>query len=81
VSAGHSLQPERAAPKSDLELAAPDYVLVQPGRVYFENEKDIGAIETTFDIVQSSEYRGAVAARVYRSRQSLAALQFRTHFK
>src|SRR5262249_17607852 len=58
---------------TNLELPAPAYLLVQPGRVYFENERYIAAIESMFDIVQASNYRGAVATRVYRVRQSVAA--------
>jgi hypothetical protein len=56
-------------PLCDLASSPPDFVLVQPGRVYFENEKDIGHIESSFDIAQRSEYGSAAATRVYRAGQ------------
>ncbi|MEK6321587.1 MAG: glycosyltransferase family 39 protein [Acidobacteriota bacterium] len=43
----------------------PDFVLLQPGRVYFENSEHFKFIEKTFPIVQSSVYEGAAATRVY----------------
>ncbi|MEN3331821.1 MAG: Dolichyl-phosphate-mannose-protein mannosyltransferase [Blastocatellia bacterium] len=52
-------------PGFSLNDRAPDYVLLQPGRVYFENRDDYQFIERTFPVVQSSDYYGATAARVY----------------
>ncbi|HJQ22278.1 MAG TPA: glycosyltransferase family 39 protein [Blastocatellia bacterium] len=53
-------------PSFTLNERAPDYVLLQPGRVYFENRDNYEFIERTFPVVQSSDYSGATAARVYR---------------
>ena len=53
-------------PSFNLNDRAPDYVLLQPGRIYFENRDDYEFIERTFPVVQSSDYDGATAARVYR---------------
>src|ERR1041384_472891 len=43
----------------------PTFVLLQPGRVYFENIDNFNFIERTFPLVQSSIYEGAAAAKVY----------------
>lgn len=52
-------------PRFSLNDRPPDYVLLQPGRIYFENRDDYQFIERTFPVVQSSDYNGATAARVY----------------
>jgi Dolichyl-phosphate-mannose-protein mannosyltransferase len=52
-------------PRFNLNDSAPDYVLLQPGRIYYENRADYQFIERTFPVVQSSDYHGASAARVY----------------
>jgi hypothetical protein len=54
-------------PRYDLAASPPDFALLQPGRVYFENQRDIGIIESSFNIAQSCEYGGAVATRVYQT--------------
>ena len=54
-------------PSFTLNDRAPDYVLLQPGRVYFENRENYEFIERAFPVVQSSDYDGATAARVYRT--------------
>jgi len=43
----------------------PSFVLIQPGRVYFENVDDLNLIERTFPLVQASVYEGATTAAVY----------------
>ena len=43
----------------------PTFVLLQRGRVYFENVDNFNFIERTFPLVQASVYEGAAAARVY----------------
>ena len=53
-------------PSFSLNDRAADYVLLQPGRVYVENRDNYQFIEQTFPVVQSSDYDGATAARVYR---------------
>jgi hypothetical protein len=53
-------------PSFSLNGDAPDFVLLQPGRVYVENRDNYQFIERTFPVVQSSDYGGATAARVYR---------------
>ena len=54
-------------PGFTLNDRAPDYVLLQPGRIYFENRENYQFIERTFPVVQSSDYAGATAARVYKT--------------
>ena len=44
----------------------PDFVLLQRGRLYFENREIFQFIETNYPVVQSSIYSGAPAAQVYR---------------
>jgi hypothetical protein len=68
VSVGSDSQGASAGPdpSSDLAGPLPDYVLVQPGRIYFENQQAIKVIESTFEVAQSSEYGGATTATVYR---------------
>lgn len=43
----------------------PDFVILQPGRIYFENIESFRFIEKTFPIVQASIYEGTAATRVY----------------
>jgi len=43
----------------------PSFVLIQRGRVYFENIDDLNLIEKTFPRVQASVYEGATTAAVY----------------
>ncbi len=52
-------------PSFTLSGGRPDYVLLQPGRLYFENKENYDYIERNFPVVQSSTYEGAAAARVY----------------
>ncbi len=54
-------------PSFTLNDRAPDYVLLQPGRIYFESRDNYEFIERTFPVVQSSDYSGATAARVYKT--------------
>jgi hypothetical protein len=43
----------------------PRLVLLQSGRVYFENRADVDAIRRRFRAVQSSSYAGTVASEVF----------------
>lgn len=43
----------------------PDLVLLQSGRVYFENREDVDSIRRDFRAVQSSSYDGAAASQVF----------------
>jgi len=43
----------------------PSFVLIQPGRVYFENVDDLNLIERAFPLVQASVHEGATTAAVY----------------
>lgn len=62
----HDIQSEiMSQPSFNLSEGSPDYVLLQPGRLYFENEQNYTYIEKNFPVVQSSTYDGAAAARVY----------------
>jgi hypothetical protein len=53
-------------PDFDLVEDRPDYVMLQRGRVYFENLEDFRLLEGRFTPVQASTYNGADATRVYR---------------
>jgi hypothetical protein len=53
-------------PLFNLDIHAPDYVILQRGRVYFENEDEYKRIEGGLVPVQTSSYFGAEASRVYR---------------
>ena len=52
-------------PEFTLTEGRPDFVLLQPGRLYFENLDNFRFIETNFPIAQSSDYEGVSATRVY----------------
>jgi len=52
-------------PSFTLSAGQPDYVLLQPGRVYFENLDNFRFIEKSFSVAQSSIYDGVAASRVY----------------
>jgi dolichyl-phosphate-mannose-protein mannosyltransferase len=52
-------------PEFTLARTRPDYVLLQRGRVYFENLEDFEFVESNFREVQASEYAGAPATRLY----------------
>ena len=58
-------------PSFSLSKEPPDFVLLQRGRVYFENLKNFEFIEKNFAPVQSSVYEGAPAATVYSTGNSL----------
>jgi hypothetical protein len=52
-------------PNFSLSEGRPDFVLLQRGRLYFENQENFSFIEKNFPVVQSSTYEGAAAAQVY----------------
>jgi hypothetical protein len=52
-------------PSFTLSEGRPDFVLLQPGRLYFENKENYKFIENHFPVVQSSTYNGATASQVY----------------
>ena len=52
-------------PGFTLTEGRPDFVLLQPGRVYFENVENFRFIEKNCPIAQSSVYEGTSATRVY----------------
>jgi hypothetical protein len=53
-------------PQFNLNTSTIDYVLLQSGRIYFENQANFKFIETHFPLVQSSQYNGAAATQVYK---------------
>jgi hypothetical protein len=53
-------------PQFDLAGGKIDYVILQNGRVYFENQENFKFIERQFPLVQSSQYNGAAASQVYK---------------
>ena len=55
-------------PTFDLQKEPLDYVLLQRGRVYFENQGTVQYVESRFPIVQASRYAGATASTVYQIR-------------
>jgi len=52
-------------PSFTLNGGRPDFVMLQRGRVYFENLENFKFIEKNFPIVQASVYEGTAASRVY----------------
>jgi hypothetical protein len=52
-------------PGFTLSSGRPDFVILQRGRIYFENIESFALIENSFPIVQASIYEGAAASRVY----------------
>jgi len=50
---------------------APGYVLLQPGRLYLENLDTFRRIEKEWQVAQTSDYEGAVTARIYQPPPSL----------
>lgn len=58
-------------PGFDLQRVSPDYVLLQRGRVYFENRETFAYVQENFPVVQASRYRGAVATMVYQNNHYL----------
>jgi hypothetical protein len=53
-------------PDFNLAASAPDYALLQRGRIYFENLDNFRFIEKNFPLVQASTFAGAAATQVYR---------------
>lgn len=53
-------------PKFNLVENPPDYILLQHGRLYFENREEFRLVENSFSPEQASSYLGADASRVYR---------------
>lgn len=53
-------------PKFDLQKEPPDYVLLQRGRVYFENLETFYRVQEKYPVVQASRYEGATATMVYK---------------
>ena len=53
-------------PKFNLVEDPPDYILLQHGRLYFENRDVFRLVEKSFSPEQASSYLGADASRVYR---------------
>lgn len=56
-------------PGFNLNEDRPDFVLLQPGRVYFENRENFKAIEKSLPLVYESVYQRASAASVYSTRR------------
>jgi hypothetical protein len=62
----HDIRSEiMSQPSFTLDDRRPDFVLLQSGRLYFENAENSQFIERTFPVVQSSVYQGATAAQVF----------------
>ena len=53
-------------PEFNLYRSRVDYVLLQPGRLYFENQENFRYIERNYPAVQTSRYEGALASQVFR---------------
>jgi hypothetical protein len=53
-------------PLFNLDAHTPNYVILQRGRVYFENEEDYKRIEAGLRPVQTSTFSGVETSRVYR---------------
>lgn len=50
----------------NLNEGLPDFVLLQRGRMYFENREKFYFLEANYPVAQSSTYQGAPAAQVFR---------------
>ncbi|HKV39555.1 MAG TPA: glycosyltransferase family 39 protein [Blastocatellia bacterium] len=50
---------------SGVTISPPDFVLIQPGRIYYENRDAYASIEARFSAVQSSTYNHRAATVVY----------------
>lgn len=53
-------------PEFSLKQERLDYVLLQRGRIYFENVENFRLIEKSYPVVQWSNYNGVTATRVYK---------------
>lgn len=53
-------------PDFNLKDSAPDYVLLQSGRLYFENQENFKFVEKNFPLAQASSYNGVAATQVYK---------------
>jgi asparagine N-glycosylation enzyme membrane subunit Stt3 len=53
-------------PQFDLNTSKIDYVILQSGRIYFENQANFKFIESHFPLVQSSQYNSVAATQVYK---------------
>ncbi len=54
-------------PEFSLDGSCPDYVLLQPGRLYFENQENFRYIERAYPAVQASRYKEAITSQVFRT--------------
>ncbi|MEW6130898.1 MAG: glycosyltransferase family 39 protein [Acidobacteriota bacterium] len=52
-------------PQFDLTTGKIDYVILQKGRIYFENQTNFHFVETHFPLAQASRYQGVAATEVY----------------
>ena len=52
-------------PAFSLDHSGPDFVLVQPGRSFFETREVFAVVESEWTLAQSSTYRGVMASSVY----------------
>jgi hypothetical protein len=53
-------------PRFSLDGSRPDFVLLQRGRTYFENQDAFSFIERNFATVQASEFEGVPATQLYK---------------
>ncbi|HXU39076.1 MAG TPA: glycosyltransferase family 39 protein [Blastocatellia bacterium] len=53
-------------PSFTLNQEQPTFVILQRGRVYFENIENFKLIENSFPLIQASIYEGAAASKVFR---------------
>jgi hypothetical protein len=53
-------------PDFNLKESALDYVLLQRGRLYFENQANFKFVENHFPLAQTSSYNGVAATQVYK---------------
>lgn len=53
-------------PSFTLDQQQPTFVILQRGRIYFENVENFKVIENNFPVIQASIYEGAAASKVFR---------------
>ncbi|MGH9822665.1 MAG: hypothetical protein ACREDR_05370, partial [Blastocatellia bacterium] len=54
-------------PGTEADQDPPDFVLIQPGRVYYENQTRIADVQSRYPVAQQSVYGDLVTTRVYRT--------------
>lgn len=60
-------------PKFDFFSRRPDFVILQRGRMYFENRATFALVTANYRVIQESRIRGGVACQVFDTRERVSA--------